>query len=70
MKIIGKPKMCDCCREFNGETYTVKFPAVDTCMQYQEFCKDCATKFTAWRKRKITVYQLYDKAFKLNRSES
>jgi len=64
MKQTNKPNICDNCRKSVPETFYVKFPAVD-CYQEQEFCKSCASKFVAWKKRKISVTQLFDRNFNL-----
>ncbi len=55
---------CDNCRKRVEETFYVKFPAVDE-NQEQEFCQPCADKFVAWKKREITIGNLFDKEFNL-----
>lgn len=53
---------CDCCKKDSTDLDFVKFPAVDE-HQYQTFCLHCRAKFSAWRKRTITIDQLYDRNF-------
>ena len=59
---------CDNCRERVIETYYVKFPAVDY-DQEQDFCRPCTNKFHAWKARLITIQELFDKNFKLDKKE-
>ncbi len=44
----GNPR-CDHCGGKTSDTYTIKWPALDTSEQYQEFCFVCQSAFNQWR---------------------
>jgi len=50
------------------ETYYVKFPAVDY-NQEQEFCKHCTDKFYRWKKKEISITELFNKETKRKEKE-
>jgi hypothetical protein len=41
---------CDNCGKKTNTTETIKWPGLDTCIQYEEVCFRCWFNFVAWKK--------------------
>jgi len=57
---------CDnCFKKTEEELYTIKWPALDAHMQYQEVCKDCAEAYANFRKNRHdrTIFERMNKYY-------